>query len=186
MNNVLETDRLIFRTWEPKDAIPFYNINRDSKVTEYLLGPLSHKDVDNWIIKFNKQQDERGHSLWAAELKQTNELIGFVGLNYTAFEAEFTPAVEVGWRLGSQFWGNGYATEGGRAAVKFGFEQIGLSQIVSFTVPKNVRSTNVMQKLGLERDMNGDFEHPIISRDHRLSKHVLYRITKEQYLAIKP
>ena len=138
--------------------------------------------VDQFMKAKNRQQEERGFTLWAAELKATHELIGFVVLNYTDWEADFTPAVEVGWRLGSQYWGYGYATEGAEAAIEFGFNTIGLDEIVSFTVPMNYRSICVMERIGLQRDLKGDFRHPKLTLDHPLSQHVLYRLNKEQYL----
>lgn len=93
---------------------------------------------------------------------------------YTDWESHFTPAVEVGWRLGSQYWNKGYATEGAKACVEYGFNQCGLKEIVSFTVPANIRSIRVMEKIGMMRDLNGDFAHPKLLQEHKLSKHVLY------------
>ena len=104
------------------------------------------------------------------------ELIGFIGLNYTEWQSHFTPAVEIGWRLSSQHWNKGYATEGAKAALQFGFNQCALQEIVSFTVPANIRSIRVMEKIGLSRDIKGDFAHPKLPADHPLSKHILYRL----------
>ena len=111
--------------------------------------------------------------------------MGFIGLNYIAWAAAFAPAVEVGWRLGSVYWGKGYATEGAKACLNYGFRKCGLKEIVSFTVPANVRSIQVMQKIGLRRDWNGDFAHPKLPADHPLSEHVLYRLTAHEYLEAK-
>lgn len=182
MNAIIETERLLLRTWLPKDIEPYYLINQDPKVIEYLLGPLSQEKVETFITRANTQQKERGFTLWAVELKESQHLIGFIGLNYTDWESKFTPAVEIGWRLGSQYWNKGYATEGAKAALKYGFEKMGLNEIISFTVPENVRSIQIMKKIGLKRDVHSDFSHPKLSLDHKLSKHILYRITKEEYL----
>lgn len=173
---IIETDRLILRTWKKEDADSYCRINQDPKVIEFLRGPLSTGEVNDFIVAVNIHQEKHGYSLWAAELKETSELMGFIGLNYTDFKAHFTPAVEVGWRLGSEFWGNGYATEGAKASLEFGFNTIGLKEIVSFTVPKNVRSLNVMNKIGMHQDLSGTFTHPKLPLDHPLSEHVLYRI----------
>lgn len=181
MNTIIETERLLLRTWASEDAELYYWINQDPKVIECLPGPLSHEEVENFITAKNTQQDGRGYTLWAAELKENNKLIGFIGLNYTDWGPPFTPVVEVGWRLGSEYWGYGYATEGAKASLRYGFSKIGLNEIVSFTVPGNLRSIRVMERVGLKRDLNADFNHPKLPSDHRLSKHVLYRITKEQY-----
>jgi len=124
----------------------------------------------------NKLNDEYGYTFWAVELKETGELIGFVGLKYVDLGLDFTPAVEIGWRLGSQFWGKGYATEGAKAALDYGFNKLGLKEIISFTVPANKSSINVMKKIGMQRDLDGDFAHPKLAAGHPLSKHVLYRI----------
>src|SRR3990167_2232368 len=165
---ILETERLILRTWKKEDAEVYFQINQNPKVIEFLGGPLTREQIYDFIPAVNKHQEKQGYTLWAVELKETGELIGFIGLNYIDWEAHFTPAVEVGWRLGSQYWGNGYATEGAKAALDYGFKQCGLKEIVSFTVPANVRSIRVMEKIGLKRDMNGDFAHPKLSADHPL------------------
>ncbi|NCT56545.1 MAG: GNAT family N-acetyltransferase [Legionella sp.] len=118
-------------------------------------------------------------------MKETGELIGFIGLNYTDWESHFTPAVEVGWRLGSQYWGKGFASEGAKASLEYGFKQCGLKEIVSFTVPANIRSIRVMEKIGLKRDLNGDFSHPKLAADHPLSQHILYWLTADEYLQVE-
>lgn len=182
MSVMIETKRLILRTWVTGDIEPYYWINQDQKVIEYLSGPLSRETVEKFIEGANTQQNTRGYTLWAAEVKENHHLIGFIGLNYTDWESKFTPAVEVGWRLGSEYWGKGYATEGAKAALKYGFEEIGLNEIISFAVPENIRSIKVMEKLGLIRDFENDFNHPKLPLDHKLSNHVLYRLSKEQYL----
>ncbi len=173
---ILETERLILRTWKDADKIDYYRINQDPKVIEHLPGSITVEESSTFADKTNLKQSERGFCLWAAELKITKEFIGFIGLNYTDWPAHFTPAVEVGWRLGSPFWGNGYATEGAIASLNFGFNKCGLNEIVSFTVPANIRSIKVMERIGMKHDLEGDFAHPNLPADHRLSKHVLYRI----------
>ena len=173
---VIETERLILRTWKDSDKLDYYRINQDPRVIEHLTGSITLEEASAIADKINLKQAEKGFCLWAVELKSTGEFIGFIGLNYVDWPAHFTPAVEVGWRLGSQFWGHGYATEGAKAAVYFGFKKCGLKEIVSFTVPANIRSIKVMERIGMKRDLDGDFAHPKLSIDHRLSKHVLYRI----------
>lgn len=181
MSVIIETDRLYLRTWQPQDAEPYWAINQDPRVIEFLRGVLTQDDVNQFIRGANQHQEKWGFTLWAAELKATGELMGFIGLNYTDWSAHFTPAVEVGWRLGSQYWGQGYATEGAKAALDFGFNRIGLDEIVSFTVPMNKRSIRVMEKIGLQRDGKGDFRHPKLALDHPLSLQVLYRLKKIDY-----
>lgn len=183
---IIQTERLSLRTWQAADAEAYWAINQDPRVIEFLCGSLTMEEVNQFIAAANLHQEKLGFTLWAAELKSTGELIGYVGLNATDFfqpyGAPFTPAVEVGWRLGSQFWDHGYATEGAKAALTFGFNVIGLDEIVSFTVPMNRRSIRVMEKIGLKRDESGDFRHPKLALDHPLSQHVLYRLKKSNYL----
>lgn len=179
MTTVLQTERLLLRLWEPKDAQPYYDINQDPLVIEHLPGPLTHEQVADFMARMNKQYHEKRYTLWAVELKKTGELIGFIGLNYTDWPAHFTPAVEIGWRLGSQHWGHGYATEGAKACLRYAFDVLQLPEIVSFTVPANVRSIAVMERIGMQRDAGDDFAHPRLAPEHRLSKHVLYRMSKK-------
>lgn len=183
MSIIIETERLLLRTWEEKDIEPFYSMNQDPKVIECLAGPMDIEQVKDFVKKMNTQQEERNYSLWAVEIKESGEFIGFIGLNYTDWEADFTPAVEVGWRLDSKYWGNGYAPEGAKACLEYGFNKIGLEEIISLTVPFNSNSRRVMEKIGLKRDLNGDFTHPKLPKDHRLSQHVLYRLKKDSYSA---
>lgn len=180
MRSIIETPRLILRTWQPKDADSYYLINQDPLVVEFLYGRLTKEQVHDFIVLMNLRQNEYGYSLWATELKMTGELIGFIGINRADFVADFTPDIEIGWRLGSKFWGNGYATEGAKASLKYGFDEIGLEEIVSFTVPANKRSIRVMEKIGMQRDLDGDFSHPKVPIDHPLSNCVLYRIRSEE------
>lgn len=181
MTTIIETERLILRTWKKEDAETYFQINQDPMVTEFLPKALTMEQVNDFILSVNQHQTKHGYTLWAAELKETGELMGFIGLNYTDWESHFTPAVELGWRLGSPYWGKGFATEGAKASLAYGFKQCDLKEIVSFTVPGNVRSIRVMQKIGLIRDLNGDFEHPKLSISHPLSKHVLHRLTADKY-----
>ena len=148
----------------------------------HLSGPLTMEQVNDFISTVNNHQDKHRFTLWAACLKESRELMGFIGLKYTTFESSFTPAVEVGWRLGAQFWGKGYATEGAKASLEYGFKQCGLKEIISFTVPANVRSLRIMEKIGLKRDVNGDFAHPKLPAHHKLSHHVLYRLSIDEYI----
>lgn len=181
---ILETPRLYLRTWQATDAESYWAINQDAQVIEFLRGPLTQEEVEQFIAVANQRQENLGYTLWAVELKETHELIGFIGLNNLDFESHFAPAVEVGWRLGSQYWGHGYATEGAKVALAFAFNTLKLDEVVSFTVPMNQRSIRVMERIGLQRDFDGDFRHPKLALDHKLSSHVLYRLNRNNYLRI--
>lgn len=174
--NVIETERLILRTWTHNDAEEYYRINQEAKVIEFLPAALTLQEVYDFIAFVSQQFDEKGYTLWATEEKMSGKFIGFIGLNTPKWQAPFGPFIEIGWRLSSEYWGKGYATEGAKAVLKYGFETLALKEIVSFTVPDNVRSIQVMEKIGMVRDINGDFMHPKLSPDHKLSKHILYRI----------
>jgi RimJ/RimL family protein N-acetyltransferase len=140
------------------------------------------EQVYDFIPAVNSHGNKHGYTLWATCLKETGELIGFIGLNYTDWKSHFTPAVEIGWRLGSQFWGKGFATEGAKSVLDYGFKKCDLKEIVSFTVPANFRSLKVMKKLGLKSDAKDDFDHPKLDDSSPLKRHVLYRLTRDDYL----
>jgi len=175
---IIETQRLLFRTWEDEDAGVFARINQDPKVIEFLRGPMTLMEAQNFIRANNQCFEKDKRCLFATVIKETNELIGFIGLSSPNFAAHFTPCVEIGWRLVSTQWGQGYATEGAEAVLHYGFTESGLNEIVSFTVPANLRSVRVMEKIGMQRDVKGDFAHPKLPADHRLSQHILYRKRK--------
>ena len=171
----LRTKRLCLRRWRPEDREPFAVLNRDPRVMEFLPAPLSPEESGAMIDRLEAHFQRHGFGLWAVEVPGVAPCIGFIGLSVPGFETDFTPCVEVGWRLAAEHWGRGYATEGARAALAFGFEQLGLDEVVSFTVPDNLRSRRVMEKLGMAHKPAEDFDHPLLAADHRLSRHVLYR-----------
>jgi RimJ/RimL family protein N-acetyltransferase len=171
----LETERLLLRRWTPADRAAFALLNADARVLEYLPAALSREASDHVADRIEAHFAQHGFGLWAVEVKEGPQFIGFIGLAQPRFEAHFTPCVEIGWRLAAEHWGRGYATEGARAALAFGFQELGLAEIVSFTVPDNIRSRRVMEKIGMRHDPAGDFDHPVLPEGHRLRKHVLYR-----------
>ena len=172
----LETARLRLRRWREDDREPFAAINADPRVMEFFLAPMTSAQSDELIERIEEGFEEHGFGLWALEVRESNELIGFTGLSVPEFEAHFTPAVEVGWRLAAPAWGQGYATEAARAALGFGFDRAGLEEAVSFTSAGNRRSRAVMERIGMSRDPEEDFDHPWIPAGHRLRRHVLYRL----------
>lgn len=175
---IIETERLILREWQNEDLPAFSRINQDPQVLEFLPAPLTVQETADWIKRIQQHFKEHSYGLYAATLKSTGELIGYIGLNIPAFESHFTPCVEIGWRLASEHWGYGYATEGAKAVLEYGFDRAELKEIVSFTVPANQRSIAVMEKIGMSRNESDDFRHPKLPLDHPLSLHVLYRIQK--------
>lgn len=179
--NIIETDRLILRTWQDSDTAKMAKINKDAKVMEYFPGIVDMQGTQRLIDKINKHYDEHGYTLYAVEIKATKQFIGFVGLLNATFYAHFTPATEIGWRLGSQFWGQGYATEAARAVLDYAFNQLNLDEIVSFTTANNLASRRVMEKIGLKRNPKDDFDNPNVINYPDLVPHVLYRLKRSDY-----
>jgi ribosomal-protein-alanine N-acetyltransferase len=180
----LRTERLLLRRWLEDDRKPFARLNADPEVMQYFPSPLNREESDAFVDRIEGAFDELGYGLWAIEVPGEIGFVGYVGLASPNFTAHFTPAVEVGWRLGRPHWGRGFATEAARAALADGFDRVGLDEIVSFTVPANLRSTRVMERLGMTRDPADDFDHPAIAAGHQLRRHVLYRLKRHDWRAI--
>jgi RimJ/RimL family protein N-acetyltransferase len=151
-------------------------MNADPRVMEFMPARLTEEESDALVERFERHFDEHGFGLMAAELRESGEFVGFVGLSVPGFDAAFMPAVEIGWRLAAEYWGRGLATEAAREVLRYGFEEVALENLVSFTVPGNVRSRRVMEKIGL--GLVGEFEHPGLPEGHPLRRHVLYRVAR--------
>lgn len=175
---MIQTERLLLRQWRDEDLDPFAELNADPAVMEFFPSVLTTAESDAAAAGNRAHIAEHGWGLWAAEVFDTGEFIGFIGLWSVPAEFPFSPAVEVGWRLARSHWGRGYATEGARAAVYFGFGDLGLEEIVSMTTLSNERSWRVMEKLGMTRNPADDFDHPRVPEGHPLRRHVLYRLQK--------
>jgi RimJ/RimL family protein N-acetyltransferase len=175
--NALRTPRLVLRQWRPGDFESFAALNADPEVMRFFPAPMTREESDALAQRAERDIAERGWGLWAVEVEGSAPFIGFVGLAEPSFDAHFTPAVEAGWRLSRDQWGNGYATEAARAAVAFGFDELGLEEIVSFTPVANEPSRGVMERLGMTHEPQDDFDHPSVS-DGPLRRHVLYRLRR--------
>lgn len=175
-----ETERLRLRQWTPEDRAPFAALNADPRVMEYLPAPLTSLESNALADRIESSIAERGWGLWAAELKSSDELIGFVGLEAHASSVPYSPCVEVGWRLAYRFWGAGLATEAAKRAMGVGFEDLGLDEIVSFTSVLNLRSRAVMERLKMLEDPVR-FDHPRVAVGSRLRLHCGYRMSKERW-----
>jgi len=171
----LTTQRLYLRRWQAGDRAPFAELNGDREVMRHFPAPLTRDASDELADRLQAAIASRGWGLWALEERSTGAFIGFTGLAPTDFEASFTPAFEIGWRLARSAWGSGFATEAARAAAAFAFDELDLEEIVSFTVQHNARSRAVMRRLGMRHDQAHDFDHPRVLED-RLRRHVLYRL----------
>jgi RimJ/RimL family protein N-acetyltransferase len=151
VGGVIETERLLLRAWQPSDAEPFAALNADPEVTRYLRGPLRRDESDDLIARIRAHWLDHGFGLYAVEVKRTGAFAGFVGLAVPSFLPDVLPAVEVGWRLAREHWGNGYATEGAAACLDHGFGELGLRQIISIIDPRNDASVRVAQRLDMTR-----------------------------------
>jgi RimJ/RimL family protein N-acetyltransferase len=171
----IETQRLILRGWRRDDREPFARMNCDPAVMEFFPALLTREESDSLVDRVEVHFAAHGFGVWATELKETGEFIGFTGLWIPRFEAHFTPCVEIGWRLAAAHWGRGLATEGARAAAEYAFGELRLKALVSFTAEGNMRSRRVMEKIGMTHDAADDFDHPDLPVGHWLRRHVLYR-----------
>ena len=178
MPDVYKTKRLVIRSWCDADLPYFAKINADPEVMRYVGEPLVQDMSDAFAGRIRKHFDDHGFGLWAIERRDEPGFIGFVGLMHVSFEAPFTPAIEIGWRLAGDQWGKGYATEAANEVLRIGFEQLALSEIVAFTYEKNLASRRVMEKIAMKRDPEDDFAHPKLPEGYPLRPHVLYRIRR--------
>ncbi len=179
----LETERLLLRNWIDSDRDLFREIFSDPKVMEFFPYRRSYAEADEIMDRVRGMIEEDGIGFLAATLRETGEPIGFCGLSHTHLEPALPDnAVEIGWRLATRFWGNGYASEAARALLALGFETHGFDEILSFAVIANQRSLAVMERIGMQRDPSGDFDHPRVPDSHpHLKRHALYRMTKAAY-----
>ncbi len=180
----LETKRLILRDWEEKDIIPFVGMNQDPEVMKFFPNLLSCDESINLIHRTQKQLSDYGFCLFAVELRETSEFIGFVGLSVPGFQAHFTPCVEIGWRIAKKYWNQGFATEAAKAVLREAFERYGLNEVVSFTAKTNKVSIRIMEKIGLQHDPKDDFNHPNLAINHPLSEHVLFRLSRSKFRSL--
>ena len=175
MTDDLRTTRLVLRQWREDDREPFAALNADPVVMRYFPAPLDRAASDAFLDRQAGLIDERGWGLWAVEA--AGSFIGFVGLQPAYDDMPCYPAVEVGWRLAAASWGNGYAPEGGRAALDFAWQRLGLDEVVSFTTERNAPSRRVMEKIGMHHQPERDFDHPRVA-GWVGQRHVLYAISR--------
>jgi RimJ/RimL family protein N-acetyltransferase len=175
---MITTERLLLRPWKDDDFLPYAEMNADARVREFFPSILSREQSDAEIRYIQSAHDRDGFTFFATELISTGEFVGFIGMVAMTFAIPSLgqPAIEIGWRLAHRHWGKGLATEGARAVVRYGFETVKLKEIVAITVPTNVRSRHVMEKIGMKHIPELDFDHPRIPEDYTFRKHVLYRV----------
>src|SRR3990167_7420896 len=185
---ILSTERLILRTWKQSDIPLMAAISSNPLVMEHFPATQDIAATQALVNHINQHYEKFGYALYAVETKDTHEFIGFVGLNHPPFEIpnfqpKGLPIVEIGWRLSSNHWGKGYATEAAKAVLHYAFIELNLGEIISFTVVANIKSRHVMEKIGLHHSEIDDFNHPKLEENSPLKRHVLYRITRDNYQA---
>lgn len=173
---MIETPRLILRAWRKSDLSPFAEQNGDPVVMRFLAGVLTSEESDAYVRRAEKHFSDNGFCKWAVEAPSISPFIGAVGLKRVKFEASFTPAVEVAWRLNRRYWGQGYATEAAAAAIADGFDRVGLKEIVAMTALGNAASIRVMERLGMTRSI--EFDYPNHPEGSPLRRHILYRLQR--------
>ena len=177
----LSTPRLLLRHWRDTDRDAFAAMSKDAEVMELLGGVMARAESDAFAARNAARFAEHGYGFWAIELPGSAGFIGFAGLAPAPDKAPFAPAIEIGWRLARTFWGQGYATEAASAVLEDGFRRLDLAEILATTTPMNQRSWAVMERLGMSRVANGDFDHPNVREGHRLRRHMLYRLSRETW-----
>ncbi len=168
-----ETPRMILRSWKPTDLPLFITMNKDEKVMRFFPDTLSETETEAFYSRIQDEFHRNGWGLFAVELKSTGQFIGYVGLHEIGFEADFSPGVEIGWRLAADYHNQGYATEAAKAVMTLA-KKSGITRLYSFTAKINAPSERVMQKIGMIKAR--EFDHPKLPDNSPLLKHVLYRI----------
>jgi ribosomal-protein-alanine N-acetyltransferase len=174
----LTTKRLILRQWKSDDFPPFAQLNADLQVMQHFPAPLSAGESNILAEKIRSRIEKNGWGFWALETKADKSFIGFTGLNQPDANLPPSPCVEIGWRLATPFWGQGFATEAGMECLRFAFQNLNLKEIVSFTSMSNKRSQAVMIRLGM-RNTQQNFFHPKLERTSPLCEHVLFSVTQQ-------
>ena len=171
---LFRSERLGFRNWNQKDLPLLVKLNNDPRVMEYFPSTLSETDSRQFLYKMQKMFDNKGYCYFAVDLIDTGKFIGFIGLCDQEYESPFTPCVDIGWRISPEYWGYGYATEGARKCLEYGFNNLGVKSIISVAPAVNQRSVRIMEKIGMTK--KGSFEHPKLLNDDRLRNCVYFEL----------
>ncbi len=183
MPDALIGERIRLRRWRPQDLDGLVAMHADPEVMQHLMPLDGRAGSDAAGARMRRHFDDHGFGLWVIEVPGVSAFIGYTGLVHVPYEAAFTPAVEIGWRIQRAYWGRGYVTEAARLSLTDGFERVGLQQVIALTVPANQRSRAVMVRLGMRHDPAEDFDHPNVPAGHPLRRHVLYRLERSDFLA---
>jgi RimJ/RimL family protein N-acetyltransferase len=179
----LRTQRLILRNWEERDRAVFHRLNADERVMSFFPFRRTRAEADTMMDRLVADNAARGYGFCAAELAATGETVGFVGLKpVVGLPVAPDGTIEIGWRFVPEVWGQGLATEAARGWLAFGFDGLGLEEIVAYAVGANRASLMVMERIGMRRDPEADFDFAIIPDTHpQLKRHVLYRLSRQEW-----
>lgn len=180
----LHGERVLLRDWRDDDLPAWVAMNADPAVRRHFPGVLDEAAALGEASRIRAHAEREGFTFWALEIPGVTDFAGCVGLIRTGFDAHFTPCVEIGWRLAQAHWGKGYASEAARLALVYGFDPLQRDEIVALTVPANLPSQAVMQRIGMQRDPADDFDHPRLAAGHPLQRHLLYRIKRQDWRAL--
>ncbi len=173
-NYLFTSDRLGFRNWNPDDIDELHEINSDQKVMEFFPSLPTKEQTTEFIKRMTKQFEEKGFCYFAVDRLENNELIGFIGLSEQTYDAEFTPCIDIGWRIKSTEWNKGFATEGAKKCLDYAFNTLKIRKVYSIAPKINTKSEHIMIKIGMQKE--GEFEHPSLLENNSLKTCVVYTI----------
>ena len=175
---IFKSERLGFRNWTKDDLEEFAKLNSDAAVMEHFPKTLSKKEVENFIVRLKQHFADNGFTYYATEVLETKEFIGMIGLAFQEYKTNFTPAIDIGWRLKRSSWGKGYATEGAKRCLEYAFDELDINKVISICTIKNKKSENVMKKIGMTK--KGEFNHPEMINQPEYENHFCYEIIKNE------
>ena len=175
---MITTARLVLRKWRDEDAEPLARMHESPEVMRFLGGPMTRAATDEMLARMRMHWETRGFGVFA--LEHEGHLAGMCGILVPRWESRFQPCVEILWRLRSDLWGRGLVTEAARAALAHGFANQKFDEVFAFTVPANERSWRVMERLGMKRSPEDDFDHPLVPEGNPQRRHMLYRLRSAQ------
>ncbi len=176
---IFKSERLGFRNWKKSDLTEFAKMNSDLSVMEHFPKPLTKSETAELIDRLKNYYNKNTYTYFATEIITSGEFIGFIGLAFQEYKTDFTPAVDIGWRLKQSAWGKGYATEGAKKCLDFAFNKLNIDRVISICTELNSKSENVMKKIGMKKIQ--EFRHPKLKEYPKYEKCICYQISKNEW-----
>ncbi len=173
---IFTSERLGFRNWKKNDLTEFAKMNADLSVMEHFPKPLTKSETAELIDRLKNHYNKNAYTYFATEILESGEFIGFIGLAFQEYKTDFTPAVDIGWRLKKSAWGKGFATEGAKKCIEFAFDELNLDRVISICTKRNFKSENVMIKIGMKKRLT--FDHPELEAYPEYQKCTCYEMRK--------